>query len=598
MASSVIRFFKIVLRHSLEDGKLMIPITFSMKYGRGVPNPVYLKLPDGTAWKMDWSESDGAIQFENGWKEFASYYSLDHGHLLWFEYNQTSNIEVHIFDKTCLEIDYPSVDHISDDDSIEILNELPPRGWPRKTKKAARKTPSPSTSKMFTSSANTKVVKCCPERNYPSKDHIGDDNMVKVENEPPRRGRGRPRKTEKAAANTASPSTSKMFTSSAKTRAVKRCPETDYPSRRGRGRPRKTEKAAPKTPSACTSKMFTSSAKTRCPEIDYPSKDHIDDANMVKVENEPPRRGRGRPRKTEKAAPKTPSPSTSKMFTSSPRGRGRPRKTEKAAPKTPSPCTSKMFTSSAKTKEVKWCPEIHYPSKDHIDDDNMVENEPPRRGRGRPRKTEKAASNTPSPCTSKMFTSSAMTRVVKWCPEIDYPSRRGRGRPRKTEKAAPKTPSSCTSTMFTSSAKARGVKWWREKDYPCKDHINDDNMVKVENEPPRRGRGRPRKTGKAALKTPSACTSKMFTSSAKTRCPEIDYPSKDHIDDHNMVKVENEPPRRGRGRPRKKLKAAAEVSSPSTSKILMSSVKTGDVEKAPDKQNWMQCCKNEASQSE
>ncbi|XP_020969298.1 proteoglycan 4-like isoform X8 [Arachis ipaensis] len=495
MASSVIRFFKIVLRHSLEDGKLMIPITFSMKYGRGVPNPVYLKLPDGTAWKMDWSESDGAIQFENGWKEFASYYSLDHGHLLWFEYNQTSNIEVHIFDKTCLEIDYPSVDHISDDDSIEILNELPPRGWPRKTKKAARKTPSPSTSKMFTSSANTKVVKCCPERNYPSKDHIGDDNMVKVE-------------------------------------------------------------------------------------------------------NEPPRRGRGRPRKTEKAAPKTPSPSTSKMFTSSPRGRGRPRKTEKAAPKTPSPCTSKMFTSSAKTKEVKWCPEIHYPSKDHIDDDNMVENEPPRRGRGRPRKTEKAASNTPSPCTSKMFTSSAMTRVVKWCPEIDYPSRRGRGRPRKTEKAAPKTPSSCTSTMFTSSAKARGVKWWREKDYPCKDHINDDNMVKVENEPPRRGRGRPRKTGKAALKTPSACTSKMFTSSAKTRCPEIDYPSKDHIDDHNMVKVENEPPRRGRGRPRKKLKAAAEVSSPSTSKILMSSVKTGDVEKAPDKQNWMQCCKNEASQSE
>ncbi|XP_020969301.1 proteoglycan 4-like isoform X11 [Arachis ipaensis] len=430
-------FFKIVLRQNLEDGNIEVPKTFSMKYGDSVPNPVYLKPRDGTAWKIDWSEYD----------------------------------------------DYPSMDHISDDDSIEILNELPPRGWPRKTEKAAPKTPSPSTSKMFTSSATTEV-------------------------------------------------------------------------------------------------------------------DHIDDDNMAKVENEPPRRGRGRPRKTEKAAPKTPSPSTSKMFTSSPRGRGRPRKTEKAAPKTPSPCTSKMFTSSAKTKEVKWCPEIHYPSKDHIDDDNMVENEPPRRGRGRPRKTEKAASNTPSPCTSKMFTSSAMTRVVKWCPEIDYPSRRGRGRPRKTEKAAPKTPSSCTSTMFTSSAKARGVKWWREKDYPCKDHINDDNMVKVENEPPRRGRGRPRKTGKAALKTPSACTSKMFTSSAKTRCPEIDYPSKDHIDDHNMVKVENEPPRRGRGRPRKKLKAAAEVSSPSTSKILMSSVKTGDVEKAPDKQNWMQCCKNEASQSE
>ncbi|XP_057740663.1 B3 domain-containing protein At4g01580-like [Arachis stenosperma] len=185
--SSVIRFFKIVLRHSLEDGKLKVPKMFNMKHGPSVPNPVYLKPPDGTAWKIDWSEYDGAILFENGWKEFASYYSLDNGHMLWFVYNQTSNIEVYIFNRTCLEIDYPSLDHISDDDSIEILNELPPRGWPRKTEKAAPKTPSASTSKMVTSSAKTKVVKGCPERNYPSKDHIDDVNMVKVENEPPRR---------------------------------------------------------------------------------------------------------------------------------------------------------------------------------------------------------------------------------------------------------------------------------------------------------------------------------------------------------------------------------------------------------------------------
>ncbi|XP_020987974.1 B3 domain-containing protein At3g18960-like [Arachis duranensis] len=88
--SSVICFFKIVLRQSLEDGNLKFPKEFSMKYGDGVPNPVYLKPPDGTAWKIDWSEYDGAIQFENGWKEFASYYSLDHGHMMWFEYNKTS----------------------------------------------------------------------------------------------------------------------------------------------------------------------------------------------------------------------------------------------------------------------------------------------------------------------------------------------------------------------------------------------------------------------------------------------------------------------------------------------------------------------------
>ncbi|RYR32293.1 hypothetical protein Ahy_A10g046883 [Arachis hypogaea] len=348
--SSVIRFFKIVLRHSLEDGKLKVPKMFNMKHGRGVPNPVYLKPPDGTAWKIDWSEYDGAILFENGWKEFASYYSLHNGHLLWFEYNQTSNIVVYIFDMTCLEIDYPSLDHVSDDDSIEILNELPPRGWPRKTEKAAPKTPSASTSKMVTSSAKTKVVKGCPERNYPSKDHIDDVNMVKVENEPPRRGRGRPRKTEKAARNKPSPCTSKKVTSSAKNRVVK-----------------------------------------RCPEIGYPSKNHINNDNMVKVVNEPPRRGRGRPRKTEKAAPKT-----------------------------PSACTSKRFTSSANTRMVKWCPEIDYPSKDHIDDHNMVkvENEPPRRGRGRPRKKLKAAVEVSSPSTSKTLWSSVKTGDVEKGPDM------------------------------------------------------------------------------------------------------------------------------------------------------------------------------------
>ncbi|XP_025624971.1 uncharacterized protein [Arachis hypogaea] len=309
--SSVIRFFKIVLRHSLEDGKLKVPKMFNMKHGRGVPNPVYLKPPDGTAWKIDWSEYDGAILFEN---------------------------------------DYPSLDHVSDDDSIEILNELPPRGWPRKTEKAAPKTPSASTSKMVTSSAKTKVVKGCPERNYPSKDHIDDVNMVKVENEPPRRGRGRPRKTEKAARNKPSPCTSKKVTSSAKNRVVK-----------------------------------------RCPEIGYPSKNHINNDNMVKVVNEPPRRGRGRPRKTEKAAPKT-----------------------------PSACTSKRFTSSANTRMVKWCPEIDYPSKDHIDDHNMVkvENEPPRRGRGRPRKKLKAAVEVSSPSTSKTLWSSVKTGDVEKGPDM------------------------------------------------------------------------------------------------------------------------------------------------------------------------------------
>ncbi|XLR05577.1 hypothetical protein S83_071775, partial [Arachis hypogaea] len=132
---------------------------FSKKYGDSLPNPVYLKPPDGTAWKIDWSLYDGVILFENGWKEFASYYSLDNGHMLYFEYNETSNIEVRIFDIISgSEIDYPSLDHIGHDNSIEILNELPPRGWPRKTEVS-----SPSTSKRLRSSVKTGDVEKGPD---------------------------------------------------------------------------------------------------------------------------------------------------------------------------------------------------------------------------------------------------------------------------------------------------------------------------------------------------------------------------------------------------------------------------------------------------
>ncbi|MED6219252.1 hypothetical protein PIB30_034072 [Stylosanthes scabra] len=88
-----------------------IPEKFSKKYGDSFPNPVYLKPPDGTEWKINWTNQDGEILFEKGWNELAKYYSLDNGHLLWFEYNGTSEIEVHILDTSCLEIDYPSNDN-------------------------------------------------------------------------------------------------------------------------------------------------------------------------------------------------------------------------------------------------------------------------------------------------------------------------------------------------------------------------------------------------------------------------------------------------------------------------------------------------------
>ncbi|KAJ1394936.1 DNA-binding barrel domain superfamily [Sesbania bispinosa] len=118
-----------------------IPNGFTRKYGGDMSNPMYLKPPDGTEWKMYCTKHDTDIWLQNGWKEFATHYSLDHGHMVLFEYKDSSHFEVHIFDNSTLEIQYPfhatqdEQDNISDS-SVEILEELPPSSCnKRKTKK-------------------------------------------------------------------------------------------------------------------------------------------------------------------------------------------------------------------------------------------------------------------------------------------------------------------------------------------------------------------------------------------------------------------------------------------------------------------------------
>ncbi|KAI4313559.1 hypothetical protein L6164_026524 [Bauhinia variegata] len=77
-----IYFFRILLERSLQF--LRIPRKFSRKYGFNLPNPVFLKPPDGTEWKIFWMKSDGEIWFKNGWKEFVRHYSLESGYLVLF----------------------------------------------------------------------------------------------------------------------------------------------------------------------------------------------------------------------------------------------------------------------------------------------------------------------------------------------------------------------------------------------------------------------------------------------------------------------------------------------------------------------------------
>ncbi|CAI8596798.1 unnamed protein product [Vicia faba] len=139
-------FFKIILQTNLQTIK--IPNKFTRSHGVGLPNPMFIKPPDGTKWKMFWKNINGEIWFEKGWSIFTQNYSLQHGCLVVFKYKEgTSELDVVILGQNALEIDYDSkcdtVDILnvddSDDESDEILNE-----WLNR-KKVRQKSPLVST---------------------------------------------------------------------------------------------------------------------------------------------------------------------------------------------------------------------------------------------------------------------------------------------------------------------------------------------------------------------------------------------------------------------------------------------------------------------
>ncbi|XP_058765606.1 B3 domain-containing transcription factor VRN1-like [Vicia villosa] len=128
---STTRFFKVITTSICQDEKLRIPNGFIMKHKNDISNPMFLKTPDDKKWEMHVAKVDNGFWFQKGWKEFATYYSLDHGHMIFFEYEGNSHFVVHIFGLSTLEIEYPLKENhheqdnfieISDDDSVEILD--------------------------------------------------------------------------------------------------------------------------------------------------------------------------------------------------------------------------------------------------------------------------------------------------------------------------------------------------------------------------------------------------------------------------------------------------------------------------------------------
>lgn len=100
-------FFKIILTDVGPHTKLLFPEKFSRIFGKKLKDSVSLNTPSGSQWSVDLKRHKGKVWLQNGWPEFAKFYSIRFAYLLVFEYKGDSNFQVLIFEPSALEIDYP-----------------------------------------------------------------------------------------------------------------------------------------------------------------------------------------------------------------------------------------------------------------------------------------------------------------------------------------------------------------------------------------------------------------------------------------------------------------------------------------------------------
>ncbi|KMT08569.1 hypothetical protein BVRB_6g138490 [Beta vulgaris subsp. vulgaris] len=101
-------FFKLILAPRLDLHKLEIPTVFMKNYGIDLTDIVYLNIPTGKIWKVKLvKEKNTRVWLQNGWPKFVEFYSISHGYALMFRYTGSLRFNVHIFDMSASEIDYP-----------------------------------------------------------------------------------------------------------------------------------------------------------------------------------------------------------------------------------------------------------------------------------------------------------------------------------------------------------------------------------------------------------------------------------------------------------------------------------------------------------
>ena len=94
------------------------------KFGDELSTIATLIIPNGGIWQVGLEKYGKNIWFCNGWPDFVEYYSICYEYFLVFRYEGNSNFHVHIFDKTAIEIQYPSSKNCRQEDQVDIQTQM------------------------------------------------------------------------------------------------------------------------------------------------------------------------------------------------------------------------------------------------------------------------------------------------------------------------------------------------------------------------------------------------------------------------------------------------------------------------------------------
>lgn len=100
----------------------VIPIKFVRSHEEKLPERVLLKTPGGTAWAVDVERKKGEVSLQNGWAQFAKFYSLSFGYFIVFDYMGHCNFQVRVYDTSTTEINYSN---LNDEKSVLQIRKLP-----------------------------------------------------------------------------------------------------------------------------------------------------------------------------------------------------------------------------------------------------------------------------------------------------------------------------------------------------------------------------------------------------------------------------------------------------------------------------------------